>query len=682
MLGPGDEINAQIWGAVNSDIRATIDRNGQVSIPKVGTFTLAGVKASELEAILKAQVGRIYTNFSLSASLGALRSIQVYVVGQARQPGVYTISSLSTLVNALFVSGGPAANGSLRNIQLKRQGKIIATLDMYAFIALGDKSQDMRLLPGDVIVIPPAGPRVAVMGTLDTPGIYELQSENETLKQVLNYGGGTISLTSSHKVLLERIVKGETKAPRLVEERALDEKGLAGTLGDGDIVTLFKISQKFSNAVTLRGNVASPLRYSYKPGMTLFDLLPEKEALITPEYFLRKNALVAYEKPEKETQKNVEFLPRKDSVMPYENQTKNKDAQQLSENVARKNILGDADSGRNVSLGRITESVKNLVDEPNWEYAIIERMNSQDLSMQIIPFNLGEVVLKKNPQANLALQPGDIVTIFGKKDIISPISKRTMLVRVEGEVNAPGIYQIKTGETLLNLLTRVGGLTQQAYLYGTVFTREETRKDQEKNLEIAIGKLEQNLNGQMVTAISNAPSATDTKAYVEIFSQQSKVQIAQLRTMKPNGRIALELSPSINTLQGLPDLPLEDGDAIIVPPKPGYITALGAVDNNNAIIWKTGKTVADTLRSAGVQEGAEKSATFVLRADGSVSKGAEGWFGGSIDSLVMMPGDTVVVPEKLDKRSVMTQLVSGLKDWTQIISQFGLGAAAIKVLRD
>lgn len=656
VLGPGDEINAQIWGAVNSDIRATIDRNGQVSIPKVGTFTLAGVKASELEAILKAQVGRIYTNFSLSASLGALRSIQVYVVGQARQPGVYTISSLSTLVNALFVSGGPAANGSLRNIQLKRQGKIIATLDMYAFIAQGDKSQDMRLLPGDVIVIPPAGPRVAVMGTLDTPGIYELQSENETLKQVLNYGGGTISLTSSHKVLLERIVKGETKAPRFVEERALDEKGLAGTLGDGDIITLFKISQKFSNAVTLRGNVASPLRYSYKPGMTLFDLLPEKEALLTPEYFLRKNALVAYEKPEKE-------------------------APQISENSMRKNTLDATDSGRNVSLGRITESVKNLGDEPNWEYAIIERMNSQDLSMQIIPFNLGEVVLKKNPQANLALQPGDIVTIFGKKDIISPISKRTMLVRVEGEVNAPGIYQIKTGETLLNLLTRVGGLTQQAYLYGTVFTREETRKDQEKNLAIAIGKLEQNLNGQMITAISNAPSSTDTKSYVEMFSQQSKVQIAQLRTMKPNGRIALELSPSINTLQGLPDLPLEDGDAVIVPPKPGYITALGAVDNNNAIIWKTGKTVADTLRSAGVQEGAEKSATFVLRADGSVSKGAEGWFGGSIDSLVMMPGDTVVVPEKLDKRSVMTQLVSGLKDWTQIISQFGLGAAAIKVLR-
>jgi len=633
VLGPGDEVTGRVWGSIDSLIRATIDRNGQISIPKVGTFSLAGVKVADLESVLKAQIGRVFTNFNVSASLGALRSIQIYVVGQARQPGVYTVSSLSTFVSALFASAGPAANGSMRAIQLKRDGKVIATMDLYAFITQGDKSQDMRLLPGDVIVIPPAGPRVAILGTLDAPGIYELQSRNEPLKQVLAYAGGTMVTTTPHKVLLERIVPDQTKAPRVVEERALDESGLASLVQDGDLITLFKIAPQFSNAVTLRGNVAAPLRYSYKPGMTLSDLLPEKEALLTPEYFLRKNALVEYERT------------------------------------------------RKVSLDQASDNVKALVDDPNWEYAIIERMNSNDLSVQIIPFNLGEVVLKKNSKENLELQPGDIVTIFSKKDIRTPINKRTMLVRVEGEVNAPGIYQIAPGETLRQLLGRVGGLTPQAYVYGSVFTREETRKDQEKNLEIAIGKLEKNITAQMGVAISNASGGTDTKSFAEVLAAQSKAQIAQLRSMRPSGRIAMELQPSIRDLQDLPDLPLEDGDAIIIPPKPGYITAVGAVDNNNAIIWRAGRTVADTLRTAGLQNDAEKNDIFVLRADGSVAKGGDGWFGSSIDSLVLMPGDTIVVPEKLDKRSNMTQLIAGLKDWSQIISQFGLGAAAIKVLK-
>lgn len=694
VLGPGDEVVGRVWGSIDSPIRTTIDRNGQVSIPKVGTFSLAGVKASELESVLKAQIGRQFTNFSLSASLGTLRSIQIYVVGQARQPGIYTLSSLSTFVTALFASNGPTANGSMRNIQLKRDGKVIATMDLYAFITQGDKSQDRQLLPGDVIVIPPAGPRVAVLGVLDAPGVYELQSQNENLKQVLAYAGGTRALTSPHKVLLERISPDQFKAPRTVEERALDEQGLASTLRDGDLITLFKITPKFSNAVTLRGNVADPLRYSYKPGMTLSDLLPEKEVLLTPEYFSRKNALVEYERPRSGMGGNGDLFNRNGGQ--YGNDMRDARDTREGHDVRGGRDPRDGRNGtfeqtddnqqrygnnRNGNFRRGSDDIKSLVDEPNWDYAIIERMNSKDLTVEIIPFNLGELVLKKNPKENLALQPGDIVTIFSKKDIRTPVSKRTSLVRVEGEVNAPGIYQIEAGETLRHLLARVGGLTPQAYLYGTVFTREETRKDQEKNLEIAISKLEQNQNAQLATSVSNASGGTDTKSFAEILATQNRAQIAQLRNMKPTGRIAMELQPGIRDLRELPDLPLEDGDAIVMPPRPGYITAVGAVDNSNAVIWKLGRTVKDTLRTVGVQRDAEKDEIFVLRADGSVAKSGDGWFSSSIDSLPLMPGDTIVVPEKLDKRSAMTQLVSGLKDWSQIISQFGLGVAAIKVLK-
>jgi protein involved in polysaccharide export with SLBB domain len=469
---------------------------------------------------------------------------------------------------------------------------------------------------------------------------------------------------------------------------------LASTLQDGDLVTLFMITPNFSNAVTLRGNVAAPLRYSYKPGMTLSDLIPDKDALLTPEYFSRKNALVEYEKPYRSNVTNrrlnrdhlqyddSEEAPQDSSRMQYRDAQSQDSADKRDSGYDQKNgAQNKYENKRTVKLEEANDSVKNLVDEPNWDYAIIERMNKADLSMQIIPFNLGELVLKKNPKENLPLQPGDIVTIFSKKDIQTPVSKKTSLVRVEGEVNAPGIYQIEPGETLHHLLSRVGGLTPQAYLYGTVFTREETRKDQEKNLEIAISKLEQNLNAQVATAISNASANIDTKSFADVLAKQNAAQVEQLRNMKPDGRIAMELRPGIRDMDELPDIPLEDGDAVIVPPRPGYITAVGAVDNNNAIIWKLGRTVADTLRTAGVQRDAERDEIFVLRADGSVAKSGDGWFSSSIDSLQLMPGDTVIVPEKLDKRSAMTQLISGLKDWSQIISQFGLGVAAIKVLK-
>ena len=152
VLGVGDEVQLRVWGSIDADLRLVVDRNGQVSIPKAGTFTLSGIKASELNNVLRAHMSRYYNNFQLTASLGQLRSLPIFVVGQARKPGAYTLSSLSTLISALFESGGPAATGSLRNIQLIRDNKTVARLDLYKFITEGNTSADQRLLPGDVIL--------------------------------------------------------------------------------------------------------------------------------------------------------------------------------------------------------------------------------------------------------------------------------------------------------------------------------------------------------------------------------------------------------------------------------------------------------------------------------------------------------------------------------------------------
>ena len=196
VVGPGDDIDLKVWGSVDMAQRLTVDRNGQINIPKVGTVTVVGTRADQLEKTLKSHIGRVFNNFELNATLGRLRSIQVYVVGQAQRPGTYTLSSLSTLVNALFASGGPSANGSMRAIQLKRGGQLVATIDLYDFIAKGDKLNDPSLQPGDVIVIPPAGARVAITGAYDQAAIYEVKSGRNSVGDLLALGGGVPTLAS------------------------------------------------------------------------------------------------------------------------------------------------------------------------------------------------------------------------------------------------------------------------------------------------------------------------------------------------------------------------------------------------------------------------------------------------------------------------------------------------------
>jgi protein involved in polysaccharide export with SLBB domain len=274
ILGTGDQIQLQIWGSSNLSINLTVDRAGQVMVPRVGPVNVAGLRVEQIEGALKAHIGKVLTNFELAASVSRLRSIQVYVVGQAQRPGTYTLSSLSTLINALFASGGPNPNGSMRNIELKRAGRSITTIDLYEFISRGDQSSDISLQPGDVIVIPPVGPQVAIHGAFDHAAIYELKESNYSIADVLRPSGGLHTLTSTQMALLERVNRGQTPA-RQVMQIELNTEGLAKTLQGGDVLTLLGISPAFANSVTLQGSVAAPLRYPWFEGMRLLDLIPE-----------------------------------------------------------------------------------------------------------------------------------------------------------------------------------------------------------------------------------------------------------------------------------------------------------------------------------------------------------------------------------------------------------------------
>lgn len=670
VLGTGDEVQLQIWGAVDLATKLVVDSKGQITIPKVGAVTVAGISVGKLEPTLKAHVNKVFTNIELSASVAKLRSIQVYVVGQAQRPGTYTLSSLSTLVNALFASGGPSANGSMRAIQLKRGSQLVATIDLYDFIAKGDKLNDPSLQPGDVIVIPPAGPRVAVTGAYDQAAIYELKPGRNKVGELLALGGGVPTLATPQKALLERIDPSARQSPRQVQEIALNPVGLQQPLRDGDVLTLLPISPAFGNAVTLQGSVAQPLRHAWTSGMKVADLIPEPEALISRDYYLRKNAF-------------VQLQPEPEEAGPEGKANDGLPGQLKPVRNARQNLKLRDESSK-AEGAAILDSFSEGKRQINWDYAVIERLNKDTLSTQLIPFNLGKAVLLHDPEHNLPLQPGDVVSIFNQTDLRLPTERQSRLVRIEGEVAAPGVYQVKPGETLRQLIKRIGGLTPQAYVFGTEFTRESVRQQQQKNLDQVIAKLEASLSSQSSTQLANlgADRAAQAAAMVEAQKQSQQQQLARLKSLRSNGRVALELSPTQNSLAALPDVPLEDGDRIVMPSTPGFVAAFGAVNNENVFVHKPGRTVEDVLRIAGVTEDGELDQAFVLRADGTVvaRKDRSGWFGGSFDSLALMPGDTVVVPQKVDRESKWTFITRAVKDWTQILANLGLGIAAINTL--
>ncbi len=675
-VGPGDEVVLRAWGSIDVDYRSTVDRNGMLNLPKVGSFSVAGVKVSELERHLRAQIGRLYTNFNLSASLGQLRGVRVFVVGPALRPGMYTLPSPSSMLSALAAAGGPGPQGSMRKVTLKRDNQAVSELDVYEFLVNGDKSRDLQLMSGDVVVVHPAGPRVALSGAVDTPAIYELKTAEEPLRELLRYAGGAPVLANPNRAQLERIDPAQPRAARFVEEFRIDATGLAKPLRDGDVLTLLPISPQFANAVTLKGHVAQPLRYPHKPGMRITDLIPDREALISPDFYRRKNLLVQVIEDEDDTGRD----PTRTGADPA---GRNADPAAASGTAGRRGGMQARDDLAAAERARRTPAA--LFEELNWDYAVIERLNLADLSTQVIPFSLGRAVLQRDPAHNLELQSGDVVTVYSQKDVRVPVARQTRLVAIEGEVAAPGVYQLLPGETLKGLIARIGGFTPQAYVYGLEFSREETRQRQRENLNQAIVRLEALSATQSARDAANRRDDVSAANTTAVSNAATQAQLARLQRLQPNGRIALELTPSTLTLEALPDVPLEHGDRISVPPRPGFVTVAGAVVNSNAFLWKPGRTAGDFLRLAGADEAADPSNMFILRADGTVAHAGDrrGLFGrSSLESVEMQPGDALIVPNQLDFETWGRALVRNLKDWSQIFSQFGLGAAAIQTLRN
>ena len=716
VLGPGDQLQIRLWGSTSGETAVTIDRNGEISLPKVGTLKLAGVKAVEAEGLIKSQFGRYYKDFSLSVSLGKLRKITVYVVGQSRFPGSYSLSSQSTLTTGLFASGGPNSTGSIRRVQVKRKGSVAAEFDLYAFLAKGDKTADIKLVDGDVIYFPPARGYMAFIGQVNSPGVFELKDPDDSLGDLLNLAGGLSVLADPRRVTLERLLPAQDQ-PRHIEEFSLDAQGLKNKLKSNDIVSISALIPEMSNAVTLRGNVAQPTRMTWRQGMRISDVITRKTLLISPDS-VRKQNEVLFDGFQGERSARYRQRVPNDLVIEHNNDQVARGVRAILEkNLAKPGELPDGieTTGEEITFATsllkdkdriaknlpdpnksqlvsgalpveetLVDRIGNLLDEVNMDYAVIERLNRDDLRVSLVPFNLGRVLSDAKDQDNHLLEPGDVITVFSVKDIRVPRAKLRVFVRIDGEVKRPGVYPVLAGDDLPSLIAKAGGITPDAYLYGIGFYRDEVKRNQQDNLEKLLRRLESETSGSLAKASQSMGANADTnlaQARIQSIEEARRRSLERARSIKPEGRIALGLPASVyNDLDALPRLRLSNGDRIYIPPRPDFVYIFGSVNTESAQIYKKDQRVAAYLEAAGMSSGADSDGVILIRADGSAYTSRSFWHNEVLGAQVM-PGDTIVLPEKLDRESAWSSIVRNTKDLTQIMYQMGLGAAAIKTLR-
>ncbi|MFM9900603.1 MAG: SLBB domain-containing protein [Polaromonas sp.] len=615
-VGPGDELVIRAWGQIDIDFEGQIDRSGHIFIPKVGQIMVSGMSLKDVTEQVRASVQKIFKNFELTVTLGGLRQIQFYVMGFVKQPGVYLTASTSSALHGLMTSGGVLPYADLRHIELRRGGVAVATIDAYRFLMDGDKSNDPQLLPGDVLYVPAGKAFAAVAGSVRRAAVYHL-TDTTTVGDLVKASGGLGFSDNLPAVRIERLEAGR----RVIEQATYSAVFAKRVVKDGELYMFLPVSPRIDNAVTLRGYVATPMRQAWRPGMRVSDLVGSRDNLVRLATWAQRN--------------------ERDTLVK----------------------LGDA--SRDNELKRDFPDVE-------WDYAAIERVDSIGLAASIKTFSLLKA-LSKEPADDIELQPGDAVVIYARSDFRQPQSKKLRLVKVEGEVNAPGVYPVEPGETLSAALVRAGGLTRQAYVFGTVFTRSSARRSEEERLRQAADRVEQDYLRYLAGRARNSVSQEEASIGA---SEMDAVRtlVSRLRSAPAMGRIPLTMGVYKDADAVFPVISLEDEDAVFIPHRPATVTIVGAVFQEGSLLWSTGWTVSSYVDGAGgLRPHANKSNMVVIRADGTVSR-VGGWMAGRTE---VHPGDTIVVPEDVSSPG-LTRI---FRDWSQIFYQLGLGTAALKILR-
>ena len=698
IVGPGDTLDVQLYGNEPASYELTVERDGRINFPKLGPIMVSNMTFDQARAIIEQRVAKQMIGTRISVTMGDLRSIRVFVLGEAKKPGSYTVSGLSTMTNALFVSGGVKKIGSLRNIQLKRNGRLVTTLDLYELLLHGDTSGDKQLLPGDVIFIPPIGNTVSVDGAVQRPAIYEMKSER-TVAQAIDIAGGLKPDADAKLGQLERIRPSQLRQMRNIDLTVAASR--AFELENGDKLRIPEIRPTLENSVQLTGYVHRPGAFEYHAGLRLSDVLDSFDELrpnADPHYIMIRREVPPEERVEvvsadlkralaaRGSADDPELRPRdqifvfdlsasRDRILQplirtLELQANPDSPEQLVSIDGRVKAPGryPLEPSMHVSdLIRAGGSLEDAAYRGQAELTRYQIVDGEARRTELIPVNLADI-WRGTPGANLELKPYDVLVI---KPI--PMWMEPGTIELAGEVRFPGKYPIHQGETLHTVLQRAGGFTDSAFPEGALFIREELKKREKDQLESLADRLQGDLAALSLEVVASSAAVAGGNGGASasqglVIGQQL---LSQLRDTKPVGRLVIDVEGVMKGRPGGPDdVLLKDGDKLAIPKKTQEITILGEVQSQTSHVFEPGLTRDDYIaKSGGTTQKADRKRIYVVRANGDVISGSgSGWFRRS-HSVEIRPGDTIVVP--LD-----TERVRALPLWqavTTIIYNLAIG---------
>jgi protein involved in polysaccharide export with SLBB domain len=689
IVGAGDTLTINLWGGLTRTITRTIGRDGRIFLPDAGSIQLAGLSLGKAQSLIESALKRQYRDAKVAVTISDLRSVRVYVVGDVQRPGGYELSSLATPLSALYAVGGPTAVGSLRTVLHYRGKQLVEKVDLYDFLIHGIRNGSASFQSGDTLLVPPAGPQVAIFGAVKRPAIYELLPGETTLTTVVTDAGGLTASASLQHITIERIGSNHQRETiTLTTRKGPDASANPGSMAsfhvqDGDRIRVEPILPYSRRVVYLAGHVVRPGRVPYTDGMRLSDVLRSYRDLL-PEPADRAE-IVRLVPPDLHAQA-IQFsvsdvlignadlkLQPFDTIRVFGRYQSDAPTVTIRGEVLRPGEYPMSEGMTAAQLVRMAGGFRRAALLERADLTSYEIKGGNRVTQHLTSVRIGAAVSGADPKADVRLKPGDILSIHQITDW-EDIGES---VTLKGEVRFPGSYGFHQGERLSSVLRRAGGLLPGAYPMGAVLVRKQVRDLQQQSRDELIRQIETN----SAAARLSPGAAADTGATLQLIAAQKNEVLSELKNHPPTGRMVIHITADIDSWTNTPDdIELRRGDVLTIPKRPGFVLLTGQVYNTTALTFTPGKPAGWYLSHAGgTNTTANRKEIFIIRANGSVvGRHSGSWFEGGVLSTKLNPGDVVVVPQKILGSSIFWKsLLTTGQIAASIAITAGIAAAAL-----
>ena len=650
VLGAGDQVSVDIYGASQRSVDCTVSPDGDIVIEGYGPIRVGGLSVAAAKARLRATLGSRYQSSRINLSLGQTRTVSINVMGEVRKPGTYTLSAFASVFNALYMAGGTNDIGTLRNIKIYRNNRLVSVCDIYDYILNGKMTGNVRLHDGDVIIVGPYDCLVNVTGKVKRPMYYEMK-RNESLQTLLRYSGGFTGDAYKKAVRVNR------KTGREYAVFNVDEFDMSSfQIADGDSVSVDSILPRYANTVEIKGAVFRPGMYQLGDGINSVRTLVQHAEGLTEDAFTARAVMHRMKAdrtlrvipvdiqgimegrvadiPLKEN--DVLFIPTKQTAM-------NEQTISIQGEVVYPGIYKYAD---NETLEDFVLQAGGLTDKASTVKVDVARRvgNPKALTTDSIIAKTYSFALKDgfvvDGEQGFVLQPFD--EVYVRKN---PSYSEQQNVSVDGEVTFPGTYTLSHRQTrLTDLVKAAGGATNLAYIHGARLERR-TNEAERKRMEAALQMQKEQLQQELM---SLAASQTSGSALQQVGQQSKEEEIKKFQV--PNTYpVGIELDKALADPNSDANIVLREGDRLILPQYTSTVKVNGAVMYPNTVSYIKGKGVGHYVNAAGgYSRNARKSGAYVIYMNGMVSKSSK---------AKVEPGCEIVVPSKIRRRSSPAEIL-------------------------